>query len=73
MQLEMGLCDMSPLLLEREERMRTGSVVPLYSGLLYSTRAVPIYVVPPQFTANLAQAVCRESIELLHVEVRGAV
>jgi len=35
-----------------------------------STRAVPIYVDPPLFTA---QAVCRESIELLHVELRGAV
>jgi len=39
-----------------------------------STRAVLIYVDPPLFfTVNLAQSVCRESIELLHVEVRGAV
>jgi len=37
-----------------------------------STRAVPIYVDPPLFTFT-AQAVCRESIELLHVELRGAV
>ena len=38
-----------------------------------STRAVLIYVDPPQFTVNLAQSVCRERIELLHVELRGAV
>jgi len=38
-----------------------------------STRAGLIYVDPPQFTVNLAQAVCGESIELLHVELRGAV